>query len=60
MSAPTPRLSAFAKAMRRSYNSSRGGTKGAERINIVQSPDLRLFTPTERTGQPLKAGEWRA
>ncbi len=55
-----PQMSAFAKAMRRSYNSSIGGTKGAERVNIVQSPDLRPFTPSERTGQPLKAGELRA
>lgn len=55
-----PQLSAFAKAMRRSYNSSIGGTKGAERVNIVQSPALRPFTRAERTGQPLKNGEWRA
>lgn len=43
-------LSAFAKAARRSYASSKAGTRSAERINIVQSAQLRHFTPAERTG----------
>lgn len=55
-----PQLSAFAKAMRRQVASSRAGTISTERRNIVQSPSLQLFTPAERTGQPLKAQEWRA
>lgn len=45
-----PVLSAFAKAARRSYASSKAGTRAAERINIVQSAQLRHFTPAERTG----------
>lgn len=55
-----PQLSAFAKAMRKQFASSRGGTISAERRNIVQSPNLQLFTRQERTGQPLKNQEWRA
>lgn len=55
-----PQLSAFAKAMRKQFASSRGGTISAERRNIVQSPSLQLFTRQERTGQPIKALEWRA
>jgi hypothetical protein len=56
---PAPQLSAFAKAMRKQYASSRGGTVSAERRNVNQSPDLKLFTQRERTGQPLKSTEWR-
>lgn len=55
-----PQLSAFAKAMRKQFASSRGGTISAERRNIIQSPSLQLFTRQERTGQPLKNQEWRA
>lgn len=55
-----PQLSAFAKAMRKQYASSRGGTISAERRNIIQPPSLQLFARQERTGQPLKGQEWRA
>ncbi len=55
-----PQLSPFAKAMRKQFASSRGGTISAERRNIVQSPSLQVFTRQERTGQPLKDAGWRA
>ena len=54
-----PQLSAFAKSMMRSYNGSRGGTRAAEKMNIVQSAALKPFTAQQRTGQPLKAAAWR-
>ena len=54
-----PQLSAFVKELRRSYQNSRAGTIRAERRNINQSPSLKLFTMAERTGQPIKAQEWR-
>lgn len=54
-----PQLSAFSKSLMRSYNSSRGGTRAAEKVNINQSPSLKPFTPAQRTGQPLKAAAWR-
>ena len=55
-----PQLSAFAKSLMRSYNSSKGGTLAAEKMNIVQSDRLQLFTRRERTGQPLKSSAWRS
>ena len=58
MSTPKP-ISAFAKAMRRSHASSRAGTLAAERVNVVQTDKLRPFTAAQRTGQPLKAADWR-
>ena len=54
-----PQLSAFSKSLMRSYNSSRAGTRAAEKVNINQSPTLQLHTPAQRTGQPLKAAAWR-
>ncbi len=56
----TPELSAFVKAMRRQQASSRIGTQVTERMNIVQSSQLRPFTAAQRTGQPLKSTGWRA
>lgn len=56
----TPELSAFVKAMRRQQASSRIGTQVTERMNIVQSDRLQLFTRRERTGQPLKSSAWRS
>ncbi len=56
----TPELSAFVKALRKSHASSLGGTIAAERMNIVQSDRLQLFTRRERTGQPLKSSAWRS
>lgn len=55
-----PQLSAFAKAARVSAIRSRNGTQVARRLNINQSPTLKPFTSAERSGQPLKAQEWRA
>ena len=55
-----PQLSAFAKAMRRSYASSRAGTLAAAKTAICQSPTMRPFSREERLGQPLKSPEWRA
>ena len=46
--------------MMRSYNGSRGGTRAAEKMNIVQTDKLKPFTRAERAGQPLKSSEWRA
>jgi hypothetical protein len=54
-----PQLSAFSKSLMRSYNSSRGGTRAAEKVNIVQTANLKPFTAEQRTGQPLKAAAWR-
>jgi hypothetical protein len=54
-----PPLSDFAKMLRKSYASSRGGTVSAERRNIIQSPALQVFAKP-RAGQPLKGQEWRA
>lgn len=56
MSATKP-LSEFAKAMRKSYASSKGGTKAAEKINILQSKRLRSFTPEDRSGRCDGVGE---
>ena len=53
-------LIAFAKAMRKSHASSKAGTATVQKLTIVQSPDLRLFSPSERAGQPLKSNEWRS
>lgn len=55
-----PQLSAFAKAARLSAIRSRNGTQTAQRLNINQSPSLQLFTQQQRTGKPLKGGEWRS
>ena len=55
-----PQPSAFAKSLMRSYSSSRGGTRAAEKMNIVQTDKLKPFTRAERAGQPLKSSEWRA
>ena len=55
-----PKLSAFAQAARLSAIRSRNGTQVAQRLNINQSPTLKPFTSAERSGQPLKAQEWRA
>lgn len=55
-----PQLSAFAKSFMRSYNSSRGGTRAAEKVNINQSPLLKTFNAEQRAGQPLKAAAWRS
>lgn len=55
-----PQLSAFAKVLRKSYSCSRGGTIAAEKMNVIQSPRLQLFTASERSGQPLKGLERRA
>lgn len=59
MTPKTP-LSPFAKAMRRQHASSLVGTRTTERRNINQSPSLQLFTQQQRTGKPLKGGEWRS
>lgn len=53
-------LADFFKACRKTYHSSQGDTIAAERMNIVQSDRLQLFTRRERTGQPLKSSAWRA
>lgn len=60
MTTSKPQLSAFAKAMRRSSASSKAGSASAQKLVIVQSPELRPFTPSERAGQPLKSNEWRS
>ena len=52
-------LSAFAKAMRKSNSSSRTATLTAAKMAVCQSPSLKPFTMAERTGQPIKAQEWR-
>ena len=36
-------LDAFFKAVKKSHNCSRGGTKAAEKMNIMQSPSLPVF-----------------
>ncbi len=54
------KLSPFAIAARRSYASSKNGTKTAERMTFSQSTALKPFTLAERTGQPLKSSEWRS
>ena len=52
-------LSPFAKSARRSHASSLARAKATERINVVQTDKLRPFTAAQRTGQPLKAADWR-
>jgi hypothetical protein len=56
----TSSMDSFFKSLRRSHTSSKGGTKAAEKMNIVQTNKLRMFNQNERTGQPMKAQEWRA
>lgn len=36
-------LAAFFKSVKKSYNSSRGGTMSAEKQNVIQSPSLPVF-----------------
>lgn len=36
-------LASFFKAVKKSYSASRGGTKAAEKMNIMQSPSLPVF-----------------
>lgn len=54
------KLTPFAAAARRSFASSKAGTASAQKQNILQSPELKLYSKAERTGQPLKSAEWRA
>ena len=54
------KLSPFAAAARRSYVSSKAGTASAQKQTILQSQALKLYSQQERTGQPIKAADWRA
>lgn len=47
-------LPAFAKAMRKSYLSSKAGTKGAERTNVLQSAKLQPFWPPKSRPVEIK------
>lgn len=46
-----PQLSDFIKAMRKQHAASRAGTISAERRNIIQSPNLQLFTRPKDSAQ---------
>jgi len=54
MTKPTS-MDAFFKSLRKSHASSNGGTKAAEKMNVVQTEKLRLFKPAERTGKTTGA-----
>lgn len=47
-------LSEFGKAMRKSYLSSKAGTKGAERTNVLQSAKLQPFWPPKSRPVEIK------
>lgn len=50
MSTAKKPLSDFAKAMRKSFSSSKGGRTAAQRYNFTQSNTLRPFGLDERLG----------